>query len=54
MIIITMAALLFIRIHHEIRLQSIQATSRHADGNKSTKKKPKKVTKTEFSEGEND
>ncbi|MGB1263253.1 MAG: cell division protein FtsW [Cognaticolwellia sp.] len=54
MIIMTMAVAILIRIDHEIRLQSMQATSRHADGNKSPKKKRKKVTKTEISEGEND
>lgn len=50
MIIMTMAVVILIRIDHEIRLQSIQATSR-ASG---VKKKVKKVKKNNVKEGEND
>ena len=54
MIIMTIAVVILIRIDHEIRLQSIQATSRTTGANKSTKKKRTKVKKTEIIEGEND
>lgn len=50
MIIMTIAVAILIRIDHEIRLQSIQATSR-ATG---VKKKVKKVKKIEVKEDEND
>jgi cell division protein FtsW len=53
MIIMTMAVVILIRIDHEIRLQSIQATSR-TTVNKSVKKKQSKVKKTVLIEGEND
>ena len=54
MIIMTMAVAVLIRIDHEIRLQSIQATSRATGTHKSTKKKASKVKKTKLIEGEND
>lgn len=54
MIIMTIALVILIRIDHEIRLQSIQATSRIAATNKNSKKKRNKVKKTELIEGEND
>jgi len=54
MIIMTIALVILIRIDHEIRLQSIQATSRTAATNKNSKKKRNKVKKTELIEGEND
>lgn len=50
MIIMTIAVVILIRIDHEIRLQSIQATSR-ATG---VKKKAKKLKKNDVKEGEND
>ena len=54
MIIMTIALVILIRIDHEIRLQSIQATSRTVTTNKSSKKNRNKVKKTELIEGEND
>lgn len=54
MIIMTMAVAVLIRIDHEIRLQSIQATSRATGTHKSTKKKSSKVKKTKIIEGGND
>lgn len=54
MIIMTMSVAVLIRIDHEIRLQSIQATSRATGTHKSTKKKASKVKKTKIIEGEND
>ncbi len=54
MIIMTIAVVILIRIDHEIRLQSIQATSRTSGANKNAKKKRSKVKKTELIEGEND
>ena len=50
MIIMTIAVAILIRIDHEIRLQSIQATSRTTG----VKKKVKKVKKIEVKEDEND
>jgi cell division protein FtsW len=50
MIIMTIAVAILIRIDHEIRLQSIQATSRTAG----VKKKVKKVKKIDVKEDEND
>ncbi|MEH6594265.1 MAG: cell division protein FtsW [Colwellia polaris] len=54
MIIMTMSVAVLIRIDHEIRLQSIQATSRATGTHKSTKKKASKVKKTKLIEGGND
>ncbi|AZQ85724.1 cell division protein FtsW [Colwellia sp. Arc7-635] len=54
MIIMTLAVVILIRIDHEIRLQSMQATSRVTSHDKSAKKKRSKVKKTELIEGEND
>jgi cell division protein FtsW len=54
MIIMTLAVVILIRIDHEIRLQSIQATSRTSGANKNAKKKRSKVKQTELIEGEND
>ena len=50
MIIMTIAVVILIRIDHEIRLQSIQATSR----SNGVKKKVRKVKKNNLREGEND
>ncbi len=50
MIIMTIAVVILIRIDHEIRLQSIQATSRTSG----VKKKTKKLKKNNVKEGEND
>lgn len=50
MIIMTIAVVILIRIDHEIRLQSIQATSRTSG----VKKKIKKLKKNNVKEGEND
>ena len=50
MIIMTIAVVILIRIDHEIRLQSIQATSR----SNGVKKKVRKVKKNNVKEGEND
>lgn len=50
MIIMTIAVVVLIRIDHEIRLQSIQATSRPSNG---AKKKVKKVKKKDVKEDEN-
>lgn len=50
MIIMTIAVVILIRIDHEIRLQSIQATSRTSG----VKKKIKKLKKNNIKEGEND
>jgi cell division protein FtsW len=54
MIIMTMSVAVLIRIDHEIRLQSIQATSRAAGTHKSTKKKANKLKKTKLIEDAND
>ncbi len=54
MIIMTIAVVILIRIDHEIRLQSIQATSRSTGANKNAKKKRTKVNKAELIEGAND
>jgi len=54
MIIMTIAVVILLRIDHEIRLQSIQATSRTTGVDKNAKKKRNKVKKTELIEGEND
>jgi cell division protein FtsW len=54
MIIMTLAVVILIRIDHEIRLQSIQATSRTTGDHKDTKKKPRQVHQTKIIESEND
>lgn len=54
MIIMTIAVVILIRIDHEIRLQSIQATSRTSGANKNVKKKKSKVNKASNIEGDND
>ncbi|MBA6329161.1 cell division protein FtsW [Colwellia sp. MB02u-6] len=54
MIIMTLAIVILIRIDHEIRLQSIQATSRTTGDYKDSKKKPRKVHQTKIIESEND
>ena len=54
MIIMTIAVVILIRIDHEIRLQSIQATSRSTGANKNVKKKRTKVKKAKLIEGAND
>jgi cell division protein FtsW len=54
MIIMTLAVVILIRIDHEIRLQSIQATSRTTGDHKDSKKKPRKVHQTKITESEND
>ncbi|SEK93975.1 cell division-specific peptidoglycan biosynthesis regulator FtsW [Colwellia chukchiensis] len=54
MIIMTLAVVILIRIDHEIRLQSMQATSRLSAVNKSNKKTKSKVKKTKLNEGDND
>ncbi|MBA6293429.1 cell division protein FtsW [Colwellia sp. MB3u-70] len=54
MMIMTLAVVILIRIDHEIRLQSIQATSRTTGDHKDTKKKPRKVHQTKIIESEND
>jgi cell division protein FtsW len=54
MIIMTLAVVILIRIDHEIRLQSIQATSRTTGHHKDSMKKPIKVHQTKIIESEND
>jgi len=54
MIIMTLAVVILIRIDHEIRLQSIQATSRTTGDHKDSNKKPRKVHQTKIIESEND
>jgi cell division protein FtsW len=54
MIIMTLAVVILIRIDHEIRLQSIQATSRTTGHHKDSMKKPRKVHQTKIIESEND
>jgi cell division protein FtsW len=54
MIMMTLAVVILIRIDHEIRLQSIQATSRTTGDHKDSNKKPRKVHQTKIIESEND